>query len=116
MDVFNDLAEGSRLSQIKTIGMHTAGEVTSDWFDFRLDPECSFQPTRIVVQGYPELRGSTLLEKRAFAKESHDEIRKRLMFEPRGHCDMYGAILVQDTELTSIGAADIGVLFCHNGK
>lgn len=29
---------------------------------------------------------------------------------------MYGAILVQETELTERGEADIGVLFCHNGK
>ena len=40
----------------------------------------------------------------------------RLMSEPRGHKDMYGAILVQDTELTRTGEADIGVLFCHNGR
>lgn len=36
------------------------------------------------------------------------------MWEPRGHKDMYGAILVAQTELTSSGAADMGVLFCHN--
>ncbi|KAK0456022.1 proline racemase [Armillaria borealis] len=29
---------------------------------------------------------------------------------------MYGAILVQETELTKSGEADIGVLFCHNGR
>ncbi|KAL0564740.1 hypothetical protein V5O48_017301 [Marasmius crinis-equi] len=39
---------------------------------------------------------------------------ERLMFEPRGHDGMYGAILVQETELTRSGEADIGVLFCHN--
>ena len=38
------------------------------------------------------------------------------MHEPRGHRDMYGAILVPDTELTRNDDADIGVLFCHNGK
>lgn len=37
------------------------------------------------------------------------------MREPRGHGEMYGAILVRETELTRSGAADIGVLFCHNG-
>lgn len=40
----------------------------------------------------------------------------RLMNEPRGHYDMYGAILVQETEMAERGAADIGVLFCHNGE
>ena len=38
------------------------------------------------------------------------------MLEPRGHDGMYGAILVQETELTKSGEADIGVLFCHNGE
>jgi trans-L-3-hydroxyproline dehydratase len=37
------------------------------------------------------------------------------MHEPRGHRDMYGAILVQETELVQSGKADIGVIFCHNG-
>ena len=40
----------------------------------------------------------------------------RLMREPRGHQEMYGAILVSETEKTQSGEADIGVLFCHNGK
>ncbi len=38
------------------------------------------------------------------------------MREPRGHKDMYGAIIVPETELTRSGDADVGVLFCHNGK
>ena len=40
----------------------------------------------------------------------------RLMREPRGHDEMYGAILIPTTELTERNEADIGVLFCHNGK
>ncbi|KAJ7614093.1 proline racemase [Roridomyces roridus] len=74
----------------------------------------SGEPTRIVVNGYPELEGGTLLEKRRCARDKWDEIRMRLMREPRGHAEMYGAILVQETELTRSGEADIGVLFCHN--
>ncbi|KAF8513014.1 proline racemase [Hysterangium stoloniferum] len=97
MDVYESLGSGHALSQIKTVGMHTAGE-----------------PTRIIVQGFPPLDGATLLDKRAFAKSKHDNIRKRLMYEPRGHNDMYGAILVQNTELVDKGEADMGVLFCHN--
>lgn len=78
------------------------------------------------------MEGKTLLEKRRYAREHYDHIRKlfvsfvviqrkslrrkRLMLEPRGHGGMYGAILVHDTELTATGEADIGVLFCHNGN
>jgi trans-L-3-hydroxyproline dehydratase len=35
------------------------------------------------------------------------------MLEPRGHKEMYGAVLVSETELTRTGEADIGVLFLH---
>ena len=79
--------------EIQTIDAHTGGE-----------------PLRIVISGYPELRGNTLLEKRADAIDNHDEIRKTLMWEPRGHADMYGAIIVApDTP-----GADFGVIFIHN--
>jgi proline racemase len=72
------------------------------------------EPTRIIISGFPNLPGATLLEKRAQAKQHHDHLRIRLMLEPRGHWDMYGALIVQETELTKSGEADIGVLFMHN--
>ena len=81
---------------IQCIDMHTTGE-----------------PARIVISGYPDLRG-TLLEQRAEAKAKHDHIRRRLLLEPAGHFDMYGAILRQETELTRSGEAHIGVLFMTN--
>ncbi|KAJ5126654.1 Proline racemase [Penicillium atrosanguineum] len=84
------------IKPITCVEMHTAGE-----------------PTRILWSGFPELTG-TLLEQRAQAKEKHDDFRKLLMLEPRGHYDMYGAILRTETELVSTGEADIGVLFIHN--
>ncbi|KAI8993924.1 Diaminopimelate epimerase-like protein [Trametes punicea] len=101
MDVFERISLGEysleQTSVISAVEMHTGGE-----------------PTRIVVRGYPHLEGDTLLEKRAYAREKLDEIRRRLMLEPRGHKEMYGAILVPETERTRIGEADVGVLFCHN--
>lgn len=84
------------LKSITCVEMHTAGE-----------------PTRILWSGFPELTG-TLLEQRAQAKEKSDEFRRLLMLEPRGHYDMYGAILCVETELVNAGKADIGVLFMHN--
>jgi trans-L-3-hydroxyproline dehydratase len=51
-----------------------------------------------------------MLEKRAWAKRHADHLRRALMWEPRGHLDMYGALL---TEPVSDGA-DAGVLFMHN--
>ncbi|QYJ76855.1 proline racemase family protein [Shewanella sp. FJAT-52076] len=79
--------------QITTLDAHTEGE-----------------PLRIITSGYPAVPGNTILEKRQFLAAHLDEYRQLLMFEPRGHADMYGALL---TEPVSEGA-DFGVLFLHN--
>ncbi|MDH3528825.1 MAG: proline racemase family protein [Acidobacteriota bacterium] len=78
---------------IRTIESHAGGE-----------------PFRVIVSGFPDLVGETILEKRRDAKENYDHIRKALMWEPRGHADMYGCIV---TPPVSDGA-DLGVLFMHN--
>ncbi len=77
----------------RVVDMHTAGE-----------------PVRIIVEGYPRLEGRTILEKRRDAKTRFDDIRTRLMLEPRGHAGMYGVI---PTEASHPDAA-FGVLFTHN--
>lgn len=97
MDLFNAFASSKDFNPIKSIDMHTTGE-----------------STRIVYSGFPELKG-TLLDQREEAEKSYDHLRKQIMLEPRGHFDMYGAILRPDTELVRSGEADIGVLFTHNG-
>ncbi|OGU34699.1 MAG: proline racemase [Ignavibacteria bacterium GWB2_35_6b] len=75
-----------------------------------LDAHTGGEPLRIFLKGYPELKGKTILEKRRFAKENYDYLRTALMFEPRGHADMYGCILTEPvTE-----EADFGILFLHN--
>jgi len=51
-----------------------------------------------------------MLEKREWVRKHADHLRRALMLEPRGHADMYGAIL---TEPVSPGA-HAGVLFMHN--
>ena len=51
-----------------------------------------------------------MLDKRAWVRRRHDRVRRALMREPRGHADMYGAVL---TEPVSAGA-HAGVLFMHN--
>jgi proline racemase len=79
--------------EIRTTEMHTGGE-----------------PVRIVEGGYPALEGATLLDKRRDAREHHDHLRRALMFEPRGHADMYGVVPVEPDHPD----ADIAVLFMHN--
>lgn len=97
MDVAPALASTPYGEVIRCIDMHTTGE-----------------PTRIVYSGWPRLSG-TLLDQREQCLAQYDHLRKRIMLEPRGHVDMYGAIIVQETELVQSGEAHIGVLFTHNG-
>jgi proline racemase len=79
--------------EIRTTEMHTGGE-----------------PVRIVESGYPDIPGDTILAKRRYALENLDHLRKFLMFEPRGHYDMYGVIPVKP----DLPEADLAVLFMHN--
>ena len=79
--------------KITTIDLHTGGE-----------------PFRVITGGYPDLPGDTMLARRRYAREHLDHLRTALMWEPRGHADMYGCII---TAPVSAGA-DIGVLFMHN--
>ena len=81
------------MDPITVVDMHTGGE-----------------PLRIVTGGYPRIEGRTILEKRAYARDHLDHLRRLLIFEPRGHFDMYGAILVEPT----LPEADLAVLFMHN--
>lgn len=78
---------------IKTIDLHTGGE-----------------PLRVYTDGLPEIEGTTILEKRKFFRSKYDYIRTGTMFEPRGHADMYGAIITEPTT----DDADFGTFFLHN--
>jgi proline racemase len=80
-------------TQIKTIDMHTGGE-----------------PLRVIVEGFPKLNGNSVLEYRRDIKENYDYLRTALMFEPRGHADMYGCVLLPPND----DQADFGILFMHN--
>ena len=79
--------------RISTIDMHTGGE-----------------PLRILVDGYPEIKGRSILEMRKYFRDHLDHIRKGLMWEPRGHADMYGAVLTPPRTKE----ADFGTFFLHN--
>lgn len=75
-----------------------------------LDVHAAGEPLRIVTGGWPPIPGATMLAKRRFAREHHDRLRRALVWEPRGHADMYGAIPTE--AVTEDG--DLGVLFLHN--
>ena len=77
--------------RITTIDMHTGGE-----------------PLRVIIDGLPEIEGRTVLEKRRYFREHFDQLRTGLMWEPRGHADMYGAVITPSVD------ADLDVFFLHN--
>jgi proline racemase len=68
------------------------------------------EPFRIVTGGVPPIPGRTILEKRRWAQEHLEHVRKLLVYEPRGHADMYGCFVTEPED----GGADFGVLFFHN--
>lgn len=49
--------------------------------------------TRIITSGFPKLEGDTMIERKNFLAKHYDKYRQALMFEPRGHHDMFGALL-----------------------
>ena len=64
-------------------------------------------PTRVVTSGIEEIPGKTMFEKRMYFMEHMDYIREWLMYEPRGHSAMSGAILQKPTR----SDADWGVVY-----
>ena len=74
---------------------------------FCIDGHTCGNPVRLVAGGAPRLDGSTMLERRAHFMAEFDWIRRGLMFEPRGHDQMSGAILYPPTR----DDCDIGVLY-----
>src|ERR1700680_2053586 len=82
-----------RQLMVSTVDYHTAGE-----------------PFRIVSGGVPSLHGATIMEKRRYALEHLDHIRQLLVFEPRGHADMYGGFVTDPQD----AGAQLGVGFFHN--
>src|SRR5580698_2389268 len=62
-----------------------------------LDGHTCGNPVRLVKEGGPALKGSTMSERRLDFLANHDWIRKALMFEPRGHNVMSGSILYPST-------------------
>ncbi len=75
-----------------------------------VDTHTAGEPTRVVVAGVPFLQG-TMAQKRRQLQEEHDVIRTTLMHEPRGHADMFGAIIMEPAH----PQADIGVVFMDTG-
>ena len=87
------MTEENRALSVSATDYHTAGE-----------------PFRIVSGGVGPIPGKTVLDKRAWAIENLDHVRRLLVYEPRGHADMYGCFVTEPNDEDG----DLGVLFFHN--
>ncbi|OWZ84365.1 proline racemase family protein [Natranaerobius trueperi] len=76
-----------------------------------VDSHTMGEPTRVVTGGLPSIKGNSMVEKRDYLEKNYDNIRTALMYEPRGHRDMFGSILLEPTN----SKADIGIIFMDGG-
>jgi proline racemase len=72
-----------------------------------VDSHTEGMPTRVITGGVGALPGATMSQRRQWFLENSDDIRTLLMYEPRGHASMSGAILQPPTRPD----ADWGVLY-----
>ena len=84
---------GREKQSFQTIDLHTGGE-----------------PLRVIYSGIPKLSNGSILDYRDYLRKHHDDLRQLLMYEPRGHYDMYGCILTPPVQRET----DFGVIFLHN--
>ncbi|MBL8125322.1 MAG: 4-hydroxyproline epimerase [Blastocatellia bacterium] len=79
--------------RIKAIDSHTGGE-----------------PTRVIIDGFPDLGGGSMAERLEVFRRDHDHLRTAVVCEPRGHDAIVGALLCDPVESTSAA----GVIYFNN--
>ncbi len=79
--------------KIKAIDSHTGGE-----------------PTRVVVDGFPDLGHGSMAERLEIFRRDHDRLRSAMVREPRGHDAIVGALLCEPVDKDSAA----GVIFFNN--
>lgn len=75
-----------------------------------IDLHCGGEPLRLITAGFPPVPRAPILERRRWVRTHADHVRRVAMYEPRGHRDMYGAVLLPPYR----DDADVAVLFMHN--
>jgi 4-hydroxyproline epimerase len=81
------------VQRIRVIDSHTAGE-----------------PTRVVIQGFPDLGDARMAERLDIFRKDFDHLRNAIVNEPRGHSAIVGALLCEPFDKNN----DAGVIFFNN--
>ena len=87
MSDFNDI------QKVRVIDSHTGGE-----------------PTRLVVEGGPDLGSGDLTERLALFRDQHDRFRSAVVNEPRGSDVLVGGVICEPADTTCVA----GVIFFNN--
>lgn len=94
--------------------MKLEAKVNVDLYEASLqvvDAHTSGEFCRVVIGGFPEPEGSTMIEKKKWLETNYDHVRTALMLEPRGHHDMFGAFLCEPVDKE----AALGIIFMDTG-
>ncbi len=83
----------STMKKIRVVDSHTGGE-----------------PTRVVIEGGPELGSGSVADRLNVFREKYDEIRRALVNEPRGSEVLVGAMLLKPQDESCVA----GVIFFDN--
>ncbi|MFG3693302.1 4-hydroxyproline epimerase [Stutzerimonas stutzeri] len=75
-----------------------------------LDSHTGGEPTRLVIDGFPQLGAGSMAERRRLLAEQHDHWRAATMLEPRGNDVLVGALLCEPEDPTACA----GVIFFNN--
>ncbi|KAF2392012.1 4-hydroxyproline epimerase [Pseudomonas frederiksbergensis] len=75
-----------------------------------IDSHTGGEPTRLVISGFPQLPGQTMVEKRDALRDQHDHWRRACLLEPRGNDVLVGALYCEPVSPD----ATCGVIFFNN--
>jgi proline racemase len=75
-----------------------------------VDSHTEGEPTRVIIDGWPELHASTMAARRDECSRQWDDFRAAAVLEPRGHSAIVAAILTPPVTANAVA----GVIFCNN--
>lgn len=75
-----------------------------------VDSHTEGEPTRVIVEGWPQPDGRTMAERRDDLRRRHDHLRRAVVREPRGHSAIVGALLTPPVNRDSL----CGIVFFNN--